>query len=82
MRPANAADYRKLARHRLPRFLFDYIDGGSFSETPLRGNRAALDGIALRQRVLCDVAAIDLTTDIIGTVCALPVDWHRSGSPA
>jgi L-lactate dehydrogenase (cytochrome) len=73
MRPANVTDYRELARRRLPRFLFDYIDGGSFGETTLRGNRAALDAIALRQRVLCDVGAIDLTCDIAGTASALPL---------
>lgn len=72
MLPANVSDYRELARRRLPRFLFDYIDGGSFGETTLRGNRAALDAIALRQRVLCDVGAIDLSCVIAGTESALP----------
>ena len=40
MTPACAEDFRLLARRRLPRFLFDYIDGGSYSEVTLRRNVA------------------------------------------
>jgi len=66
-------DYRELARRRLPRFLFDYIDGGSYSETSLRRNVADLEQVALRQRVLRDVSVIDLTTTLFGHVQSLPV---------
>ena len=49
---ANIDDYRRLARKRLPHFLFEYIDGGAFSETTLRNNQLDLQQIALRQRAL------------------------------
>src|ERR1700690_275870 len=64
MKAASVLDYRELARRRLPRFLFDYIDGGSYAEVTLRGNVAELERIALRQRVLRDVSAIDLKTTL------------------
>lgn len=66
-------DYRDLARRRLPRFLFDYIDGGSYAETTLRRNVADLEAIALRQRVLRDVSALDLSTELFGRRQTLPV---------
>jgi len=70
---ASALDYRELARRRLPRFLFDYIDGGSYAEVTLRRNVADLEAIALRQRVLRDVSQIDLTTRLFGQEMRLPV---------
>ena len=48
----NIADLRAMARKRLPHFLFEYIDGGAFSETTLRNNQLDLQQISLRQRVL------------------------------
>jgi L-lactate dehydrogenase (cytochrome) len=73
MKAASALDYRELARRRLPRFLFDYIDGGSYAEVTLRRNVADLEQIALRQRVLQDVGSIDLSTEIFGQKLAMPV---------
>ena len=73
MKAASVLDYRELARRRLPRFLFDYIDGGSYAEVTLRGNVAELEKIALRQRVLRDVSALDLTTTLFGQTLAMPV---------
>ena len=73
MRAASALDYRELARRRLPPFLFEYIDGGSYAEVTLRRNIADLEDIALRQRVLKDVSTIDLTTTLFGHKQALPV---------
>ena len=70
---ASVSDYRAAARRRLPRFLFDYIDGGSYAETTLRRNVADLADVALRQRVLRDVSAIDLSTEMFGRRQALPV---------
>lgn len=66
-------DFRELARRRLPRFLFEYMDGGSYAEVTLRRNISDLEGIALRQRVLRDVSDIDLSTDLFGQRLALPV---------
>jgi len=70
---ASAIDYRELARRRLPPFLFEYIDGGAFAEVTLRRNISDLERIALRQRVLRDVSAIDPSTEIFGQRLALPV---------
>lgn len=70
---ASIADYRELARRRLPHFLFQYIDGGSYAEATLKRNVDDLAAIALRQRVLRDVSRIDLSTDLFGTRCALPL---------
>jgi L-lactate dehydrogenase (cytochrome) len=73
MKAASAIDYRELARRRLPRFLFEYIDGGSYAEVTLRRNIADLETIALRQRVLRDVSGIDLSTTLFGHHQPLPI---------
>lgn len=70
---ASVTDFREAARRRLPRFLFEYIDGGSYSETTLRRNVDDLASIALRQRVLRDVSDIDLATELFGQKLALPI---------
>ena len=70
---ASTLDFREGARRRLPHFLFEYIDGGSYSETTLHRNVADLQGIALRQRVLRDVSTLDLSTELFGQRMALPV---------
>ena len=71
--PASVMDYRELARRRLPRQLFDYIDGGAYEELSMRANRVELERLLLRQRVLCDVSNIDLGTQILGESLSLPV---------
>jgi L-lactate dehydrogenase (cytochrome) len=73
MKPASIGDYRELARRRLPRFLFEYIDGGSYDEVTKGRNVADLRDVALRQRVLCDVSDIDLSTTLLGERVAMPV---------
>jgi L-lactate dehydrogenase (cytochrome) len=70
---ANVADFREAARRRLPRFLFEYMDGGSYGEVTLRRNVEDLADVALRQRVLRDMSSLDLTTDLFGQAMALPV---------
>jgi len=70
---ACVADFRELARRRLPHFLFEYIDGGSYAEVTLRRNTTDLGDIALRQRVLRDVSVLDLSTELFGQTLALPV---------
>lgn len=73
MQPVNYDDYRELARWRLPRVLFDYIDGGAGDETTLRNSRTAIQSLQLRQRVMRDVAQIDLATELFGEKLAMPV---------
>lgn len=73
MKPASIGDYREAARRRLPHFLFEYFDGGSYAERTLRANIEDLQDISLRQRVLNDVSAIDLSTTLFGQHLAMPV---------
>jgi L-lactate dehydrogenase (cytochrome) len=69
---ACVSDFRREAEKRLPRFLFDYIDGGAYAEVTLRRNVEDLAEIALRQRVLVDVSKIDTGTRLFGRDIALP----------
>ncbi|HET9048410.1 MAG TPA: L-lactate dehydrogenase [Chiayiivirga sp.] len=71
--PSTADDYRQRARRRLPRFLFDYLDGGAGNETTLAANVAAFARVKLRQRVLVDVDHIDTATALAGEPCTMPV---------
>lgn len=73
MKVASAVDYRELARRRLPPFLFEYIDGGSYDEVTLRRNRDDLRDVALRQRVLGDVSKTHLETELFGQKLAMPI---------
>jgi L-lactate dehydrogenase (cytochrome) len=73
VKAASVLDYRELARRRLPPFLFEYIDGGSFGEETLERNVADLREVTLRQRVLRDVSNIDLTAELFGQRLAMPV---------
>ncbi len=70
---ASTEDFRELARRRLPRFLFEYIDGGSYSETTLGRNLSDLREIQLRQRVLRDIGTLDPSTELFGRKVSLPV---------
>ena len=70
---ANISDYRALAKARLPHFLFEYLDGGSYDEVTLARNVTDLQAVALRQRVLRDVSDIDLSTELFGKRWAMPV---------
>ena len=69
----SASDYREAARRRLPRFLFDYIDGGANVEQTMRANIADLIDVSLRQRVLKNVSDLSLATEWFGQRSALPV---------
>jgi L-lactate dehydrogenase (cytochrome) len=70
---ASATDFRAAAKRRLPRFLFDYIDGAAYGELTARRNVSDLADIALRQRVLVDVSEIDLSTTLFGRQQSLPI---------
>lgn len=76
---ASTLDYRELARRRLPKFLFEYIDGGSYAEVTLKRNIQDLEAVALRQRVLRDVSKIDLSTTLLGEKLAMPVSLGPVG---
>ena len=69
----NVADYCKVAQRRLPRFIWDTIEGGAGDEITLRRNRTAFSDYVLRPRPLVDVSRRDLTTTALGTKISLPV---------
>jgi L-lactate dehydrogenase (cytochrome) len=71
--PATINDYRELARRRLPRQLFDYIDGGAYEEATMRSNVADLGDVLLRQVVMRDVSVRDQRVEVLGERLALPV---------
>jgi L-lactate dehydrogenase (cytochrome) len=65
-------DLRALARRKVPKAFFDYVDSGSYNEETLRANRADLETIKLRQRVMVDVSERSLATTIIGQKVSAP----------
>jgi L-lactate dehydrogenase (cytochrome) len=71
--PVTSADYRRLAEKRLPRFLFDYVDGGANEERTMAANVADLAALRIRQRVMRDVSAIDTSTTLAGQKAAIPL---------
>jgi L-lactate dehydrogenase (cytochrome) len=71
--PATVSDYRELARRRLPRQLFDYVDGGAYEESTMRANVSDLGQVLLRQVVMRDVSAREQAVEILGQRMALPV---------
>ncbi|MBS0421147.1 MAG: FMN-dependent L-lactate dehydrogenase LldD [Proteobacteria bacterium] len=70
---SSTLDFREAARRRLPRFLFDYADGGANSEHTMQRNVLDLGDVALRQRVLVGGGTADLTTTLFGQQRPLPV---------
>jgi L-lactate dehydrogenase (cytochrome) len=70
---SSTTDFREAARRRLPRFLFDYIDGGAYAERTLARNVADLADLSLRQRVLKDVSRVSTKTTLFGVEQAMPI---------
>ena len=70
---ATAAEFRATARRRLPRFLFDYIDGAAYDELTCRRNVSDLRLVQLRQRVLHDVSDVDPRTELLSEAWSMPV---------
>ncbi len=73
MRLLNVADYRRAARRRLPRGLFDYVDRGSEDEIGLAGLRRSFDNIKLLPRVLRDVSQRNLSVELFGKRLPCPL---------
>ncbi len=71
--PASTNDYRRLAKKRLPRNLFDYIDGGSYSETTLRANVADFEALRMRQSVMRDISTINTRVNLFGDDFSMPL---------
>jgi len=70
---ASCDDYRRLAGRRLPRFLFDYIDGGAGDEQTLLANCQDFQQLRLRQRILCDVDNCSTRCELLGQVASMPL---------
>ncbi|MFZ0423346.1 MAG: alpha-hydroxy acid oxidase [Xanthobacteraceae bacterium] len=72
-------DLRETAHRKVPRAFIDYAEAGSYAEQTLRANRADLERIKLRQRILCDVSARSTATTILGEPSALPLSLAPIG---
>jgi len=68
----NVADLRDLAKRRLPRLAFDYIDGGADAETTMRENSRVYEDVGFRPRSAVATPECDLGTSVLGTEIALP----------
>lgn len=71
-RAHSVEDLRRLARRRLPRAVFDAIEGGCADELTTRGNRAAWQRIWLRPRAFVEVAEVDMSTEVLGERLTAP----------
>ena len=69
----NVEDLRQLAKKRVAKAIFDYVDRGSYDEATLRANRADLELLTLRQRVAIDVDRRSLRTTLVGHDVTMPV---------
>lgn len=79
-RALSIEDLRRLARSRLPRSVFEFIDGGAEDEITLRGNRQALESVQIVPRILTDVSRPELSTRVAGTTSAAPLVIAPMGS--
>lgn len=73
MNIVSTLDFKKLAKRKLPRFLFEYIEGGSYNEFTLAKNISDLNNIALKQRILKKIDHINLETTLFGSQVSLPI---------
>src|SRR5690606_39261927 len=66
-------DFRAVAQKRLPKMVFDYIDGGAGQELSIRENRAAIEEIRLVPSAPHDVSACDMSVSLFGETLSLPI---------
>ncbi len=78
-RAASVADLRAIARRRLPRGVFDYIDGGAEDERTMAANSSAFAAVTFRPRVLRDVGEVDPSTTLLGRPLPLPLVLAPTG---
>src|SRR6058998_496660 len=79
-RVINIEDLRRIAKRRLPRVVFDYIDGGAEAERTLRANCQAFEAVTLRPRCAIATPACDLRTAVLGTSLSMPLILAPVGS--
>lgn len=75
----NTEDFRREARKRLPRFVFDYVDGAADDGGCLRRNQGDLEALTLTPRVLRDTSRIDTSVEVFGSRWALPFGVAPTG---
>lgn len=78
-RAQSIEDLRRMAERRLPRAMFDFIDGGAEDELTLRANREAFERLRLRPRVLVDVSRLDTRAELLGAQAPLPLAVSPTG---
>src|SRR5262245_48499625 len=71
-RAINTEDLRQLAKRRVPRAVFDYIDGGAGAEATLRDNTRAFDAVTFLPRGAIDTPTVDMKTTVVGTTLDVP----------
>ena len=76
---ATIEDLRQIAKRRVPRTFFEYVEAGSYDELTRRANRADLDALELRQRVMTDVSSRTQATTMVGQPVAMPVALAPAG---
>jgi hypothetical protein len=79
-RVLNIEDLRRKAKRRLPRVVFDYIDGGAEDESTLRANCRAFEAVTLRPRCAVTTPGYDLRTTVLGTSVSMPLILAPVGS--
>src|SRR5881398_3024128 len=79
-RVLNIEDLRRIAKRRLPRVVFDYIDGGAEAELTLRANRQAFEAVTFRPRCAIATSACNLRTAVLGTSLSMPLILAPVGS--
>ena len=79
-RVVNIEDLRRAAKRRLPRVVFDYIDGGAEDERTLRGNSLAFEVVTFRPRCAVATPVCDLRTTVLGTSLPMPLILAPVGS--
>jgi isopentenyl diphosphate isomerase/L-lactate dehydrogenase-like FMN-dependent dehydrogenase len=75
-------DLRRLARRRLPRAVFDFVEGGAGDERTVARNRAAFERLLFQPRVLVDVSKREQATVVLGERVATPVLVSPTGMAA
>src|SRR3954462_2666367 len=78
-RAASVSDLRRIAKHRLPGGVFDYIDGAAEDERTLAANQAAFATTTFRPRVLRGVGEVDIASNILGAPLTYPLVLAPTG---
>ena len=71
--PVSVADYRRRARRRLPRFLYDYLDGAANAEATAASNESDFNRFLLRQQVMRDVDGVNTRAELAGQSVSMPL---------